>query len=423
MFMKTTCQIALLALVAGGWGRALAQTPEAYFPNEKADSSQVAGAMRQNAEQIHEHATKLFDRGRYRAAAYYFDRLIELRPQEKAFWLGRGQCREGMDEVERAISDYTEALRLDANFVEALFNRAMLYYSTEKYGFAVTDFAQLLTIPGSGPTNTIYYGSSAGQLGGVSQVMTLQQNRQAPIHHFLGLCKLKTADYEGALASFEQAVALLPNEATYWVNRGLAHQHLGRAEQAVADFRHALMLDPDNGYALYNLSQLTPEGQKQLGVYDQVLAHNPNFAPALANRGYAKYEQGDFAGALADFDRAIALGQHNHQAYLNRGLANTRLGKYAEAVKDFGQALQLDPNSAKAYAGRGSAYFHLKILDRALADYNLAIAFSPNEAHLYYNRGLVFRRAKQMAQACADIKKAVEMGWEPAERAQDKLCH
>jgi tetratricopeptide (TPR) repeat protein len=422
MFMKTICQIALLAILIGHWGPAMAQTPEAYFPNEKADSSQVAGAVRQNAEQIHEHAAKLFDRGRYRAAAYYFDQLIGIRPQEKAFWLGRGQCREGMDDAEGAISDYTEALRLDANFVEALFNRAMLYFTTEKYGFAVTDFAQLLTIPGSGPTNTIYYGSSAGQLGGVSQVMTLQQNRQAPIHHFLGLCKLKTADYEGALASLEQAVALLPTEAAYWVNRGLAHQYLEQTEQAVADFRHALLLDPDNTHALYNLSQLTPDGQKQLDVYDQVLAQNPDFAPALANRGYAKYEQGDFAGALADFDRAIELGQHNYQAYLNRGLARARVGNYAGSVKDFGKALELDPKSAKAYAGRANAYFHLKKLDRALADYNLAIAFAPSEAHLYYNRGLVLKQAKQSAQACADWKKAIELGWEPAQQVKDKFC-
>jgi tetratricopeptide (TPR) repeat protein len=411
----------LLCFALGGPLSGLAQNPApVYFPNEKADTT--GKALRLRAEQAQEHAAKLYDRGQYRSALYYLNQLVELRPQDKTIWLGRGQCREETQDLQGAIEDYTEALRLDEKFTEALFNRAMLHYQMEKFGFAITDFTQLLAIPGAGPTNVVYYGSSASNPPGAVSHLVTMPNRLAPIYHYLGLCKLKTTDYAGALADFDQALALAPKEATYWVNRGLARVRLGQHTEAMADFHQALLLEPDNSHALYNLSLIDPTSAKTVEAYDKVIGQNESFAPAYVNRGQARFAQGNFAGALADFNQAVALGHREYETYLNRALAKSRLKDHVGAVKDFGRAINREPRSAKAYSGRASAYFHLKNFVQALADYNLAIAFSPQESHLYYNRGLVYHQQKQRNQACADWQKAIQLGSSPAELTWEKFC-
>src|SRR5262245_55759150 len=55
--------------------------------------------------------------------------------------------------------------------------------------------------------------------------------------------------------------------------------------------------------------------------------------------GLARYNLGDLAGALADYDRAIALKPDEATTYNNRGLVRSELGDLAGALTDFDQVL------------------------------------------------------------------------------------
>ena len=46
-----------------------------------------------------------------------------------------------------------------------------------------------------------------------------------------------------ALAAIDHAIALKPDFATAFANRGILHDRMGRAEQALGDYRKALELD------------------------------------------------------------------------------------------------------------------------------------------------------------------------------------
>ncbi|HEY4919995.1 MAG TPA: hypothetical protein VII40_07815 [Xanthobacteraceae bacterium] len=67
----------------------------------------------------------------------------------------------------------------------------------------------------------------------------------------------------------------------------------------------------------------------------------------------------DFAHALGDYERAIALDPDLAAAYVGRGAVFTF--KVAgndpdRAIVDFGTALRIDPNNTRAYLGRARAY-------------------------------------------------------------------
>lgn len=76
--------------------------------------------------------------------------------------------------------------------------------------------------------------------------------------------------------------------------------------------------------------------------YDAAILLKPH-ANAHFNRGMLRAARGEWARALADFDRALELKAHFADAYAQRGLARLRQGDEAGAARDFTQCLSLNP--------------------------------------------------------------------------------
>src|ERR1051326_5051166 len=86
----------------------------------------------------------------------------------------------------------------------------------------------------------------------------------------------------------------------------------------------------------------------------------------FCNRGVAKQNKGDFEGALADYNRAIALDPYDPTPYNNRGLIETAKGNLDAAITDFNHAVQIDAKNAETFDNRGIAIQKTGDLDAAL---------------------------------------------------------
>jgi serine/threonine-protein kinase len=124
------------------------------------------------------------------------------------------------------------------------------------------------------------------------------------------LCDRKH-DYDGALASFHQALELDPKFAMAHHNLGNALRGKGQVDAAIASYRTALALDPKFALAHYNLGYaLSRKGQvnEALASFRQALELDPNYAEAHCNLGGILRSQGHFAQSLAAFKRGHELG-------------------------------------------------------------------------------------------------------------------
>ena len=61
-----------------------------------------------------------------------------------------------------------------------------------------------------------------------------------------GTYKLDACDYDAAIANYDRAIALEPNDADAYHNRGIAKDALGDYAGAIADYDRVVALDPDN---------------------------------------------------------------------------------------------------------------------------------------------------------------------------------
>ena len=99
------------------------------------------------------------------------------------------------------------------------------------------------------------------------------------------------------------------------------------------------------------------------------IQRNANAAWAFNNRGLARRAAGDPLGALADFDKAIALRPDFAAAYNNRGTLHADLGDLLPALADHERALALEPGYVAAMHNRAVDLEELGRLTQALEAY------------------------------------------------------
>ncbi|MEH1785527.1 MAG: tetratricopeptide repeat protein [Nostoc sp.] len=129
----------------------------------------------------------------------------------------------------------------------------------------------------------------------------------------------------------------------------------------------------------------------------------------LYQKGENKYEEGNYEGAIEDFNQAIKLDPQNALAYNRRGDAYYRLGDYEQAQADSSQAILLNPQDANAYFDRGFAFSELGKYKEAIADYTKAIKLNSKDAYAYYGRGLARTQLKDNKGAIEDFSKAIAL--------------
>ncbi len=197
--------------------------------------------------------------------------------------------------------------------------------------------------------------------------------------------------FDSALESYNRAIAINPRHAEAYYNRGIALQALKQPEAALASFDRAILnksstmrrrvLQPR-----YHIEDVLERFEAALASYDRAIAIKADSAEAYSNRGVALDGLGRFDEALASCDRAIALSPSYAEAYTNRAVVLAELGRFEEALAGHDRAVALDPDRAEAHSNRGVLFYQLLQLDVALASYNKAIALKPDYAQAYENR-------------------------------------
>jgi tetratricopeptide (TPR) repeat protein len=125
-----------------------------------------------------------------------------------------------------------------------------------------------------------------------------------------GLVYETAGDYAHAVPDFEQATKLAPGIVDFWNSRCWARALDGKElQQALADCNEALRLGPDRADVLDSRGMVylkLGDLKRARADYDAALHINPQFAGSLYARGFVKQRSGDGDGAGADADFAAA---------------------------------------------------------------------------------------------------------------------
>ena len=278
---------------------------------------------------------------------------------------------------------------------------------------------------------------------------TLLKLRQAEELNFKGENRISKNLYEQAIPDLTRALELNPNYIDALINRGSALARLGRFNDALKDFNHALQFEKyDPG--IYNRRG---EIFLQNNMYDQAIKDftsalilDPTYGFAYLNRGKAYSGKGMHEEAMADFKEAIRsdsedssaclFGQAIPRAYndneetpdkqkaaefIAKGRSDLKNEKYEDAAANFTRAINLSSEDAEIFAYRGNAYVKLLQPDKAMADLKQAVELDPLNPILYFWRAQAWKAKNDLSNMAEDLKLSCELGYEPACQAYSKL--
>lgn len=179
--------------------------------------------------------------------------VIFLDPKNDGAFINRGIAFRRIGDLERALSDYNEAIRLNPLAADAFNNRGNAFKELNQFDRAMQDYDEAIRL------NPHY----------------------AHAYNNRGVIFLESGQPERAADDFDQAIGCDPAYANAFRNRGLARTDQREFDRALADFDAAFRLDPEIG-------------------------HGSEYALALYGRGLAR-QRGGVAGGDDDIQEARRL--------------------------------------------------------------------------------------------------------------------
>lgn len=119
----------------------------------------------------------------------------------------------------------------------------------------------------------------------------------------------------------------------------------------------------------------------------------------------AKFAEGDYEGAVADYTTATTMAPYEPVVWNNLARAQNELWYYLEALENFTKAIELDSLYVEAIMHRGYAYENYENYEQAISDYTKAIRIEPAIADVYFRRGYVYLIQENYSAAIEDITK------------------
>ncbi len=197
-----------------------------------------------------------------------------------------------------------------------------------------------------------------------------------------------------------------------WLVVGKEHHDKGRYTEALAAYEQAIRLDPNNASAYNGKGDVLYElqiYQEALNAFEQAIRLNLTYAEAHRNRGHTLSVLGHYQEALAAFEPAIRLNPSDASAYHGKGNALSTLKRYQEALVAYEQAIRLNPSDANMYLGKSTTLFSLSRYNEALAACSQAIRLDPNNANVYTNKGTTLFSLSRYNEALAAYEQAIRL--------------
>eukprot|EP00438_Fugacium_kawagutii_P008512 Skav231134 [mRNA] locus=scaffold992:144842:148951:+ [translate_table: standard] len=170
-------------------------------------------------------------------------------------------------------------------------------------------------------------------------------------------------------------------------------------------------MEPQDTFALSRRGEAKRQQGDFAGAiadFDLVLQLEPD-AFALSRRGEAKRQQEDFAGAIACLDLALQLEPQDAFSLSRRGEAKRQQGDFVGAIPYFDRALDLDHRHVFALCRRGEARRQQGDDAGAIADFNLAVQMEPDNSFALSRRGEAKRQQEEYAGAIACLDLALQL--------------
>ncbi|RPI45520.1 MAG: tetratricopeptide repeat protein [Betaproteobacteria bacterium] len=221
-----------------------------------------------------------------------------------------------------------------------------------------------------------------------------------------GLEQVQRGDTASAIRAYDSAIESDTGNPLPYRLRGIALYSQGQYEQAAQSLREAIKRDSHDAQARYALGlALWAMGRQEDALAEMQRAfenpevkaralQDPAFAPI---RGVLDSRAGQDSGRSAEEKR-----------YIDEGLQAARRGDFAAAVAAYNRALATNPDNAGILNWKGYALYRARAYPEAIATLERAASLAPRIAEIHYNLALALWKSGRRDDAVRALARAYE---------------
>ncbi len=380
-------------------GLELAKKVSKFTGDNQQESSLSSESL--NFEYFLNLATEQISASNYQEALFNLQQSLTLNPDcYNAYIIRSYLIYAPLGCFDEAISDYTQALRLNPKHVELLTNRGWAYYQTGNYILSLQDYDMALTIDPKYEQGYMNRGVShmacsdyRKAIDDFQQVADINPSN-SDAHNNKGLSLLYLKKYKLALDSLTKSININPENIHAYLNRGLCYIFLGKELLSAENFSCAIKINLD-----FTKTYLKQYGESIFS--DAVLV--------LVNSGIAFHEKHEYLKAIEFYSYALSLEPLCEDAYYKRGIAHLQTEDFDEALSDLDQVLLINPQNTDAYISKGTIEYKKGDLNESIKEYNYAIEIDPCCELALLKRGMTKSAIGDKLGAVDDYDKIIEI--------------
>lgn len=191
-------------------------------------------------------------------------------------------------------------------------------------------------------------------------------------------------NFTKAIASFDAAIELFPDNAVAYLYRATCNRELHKLDQAIDDFTKAFALDPQSIAALEGRAYCYESMKlwdKAISDYTSIITIHPENDHAHNMRGLCRLhkkppglllKKAEFDAVVSDLRNAVRLNENNYYAMSNLGKAFEDQHLFKEAIEEYSRSLGVKDDYNYAVYRRGCAA--LAFVERAIQQQQVATA-------------------------------------------------
>jgi tetratricopeptide (TPR) repeat protein len=215
-----------------------------------------------------------------------------------------------------------------------------------------------------------------------------------------------------AMRVAHQAVDMSPENAQAWAVLGMAYDWNGDVAEAIDACKRAIDLDPTYARAYAYLAEAYTDAVRWTEAREAVelaLQLDDHDEDVHRNHGYMLESQGDYAGAIEAYERALAI--HPNLAYIHIAVGRNyrALGDFEAAARSFQRATEIDPSDAKAYDQLGWTYYTMEEYEQAETYLKKAIEADPEFGQAFGHLAINYWSRRNWEDAIPNFERAIDL--------------
>jgi eukaryotic-like serine/threonine-protein kinase len=169
-----------------------------------------------------------------------------------------------------------------------------------------------------------------------------------------------TGHYAEAVAEYQLALGLEPNNEDAAVHLASAYEHEGKITEAENAYQQAIQAHPNSKLPYNSLGifyRERNEYDKALQMFEKVTEIAPDWYGTYVNIGAIYNDIGQYQKAIDPLKKSIAI-RASYPGYVNLGMAYAGLREWTEAVSAYQEAIKLDPQESITWGNLGNAFYY-----------------------------------------------------------------